>query len=92
MYASIREYKTQDNAEVARRAQEGFLPVVREIDGFSGYYMVDGGDKFFTVTLGEDKSAVDESVNKAREWVQGNAAELIEGSPVVTNGEVVAKT
>ena len=92
MYASIREYKTQDNAEVARRAEEGFLPIVREIGGVSGYYMVDAGDKFFTVTVAEDESAVDESVNKAREWVQENAADLIEGSPVVTNGEVVANT
>jgi hypothetical protein len=91
MYASIREYRTKDNAEVARLAQEGFVPIVREVQGFSGYYMVDAGDKFFTITLAADEGAVEESVNKAREWVQENAAELIEGAPVVTNGEVVAQ-
>ena len=91
MHASIREYRTKDNAEVARRAQEGFVPIVREIEGVSGYYMVDGGDKFFTVTLGDNESAVSESVDKAREWVQGNAAELIDSAPVVTTGEVVAQ-
>jgi hypothetical protein len=90
MYASIREYTTKDNAEVARRAQEGFVPIVREIPGFSAYYMVDGGDKFFTVTVAEEQSAVEESANKAREWVAENAAELVEGLAVVTNGEIVA--
>jgi hypothetical protein len=90
MYASIREYRTKDNAEVARRAQDGFVPIVREVPGFSAYYMVDAGDKFFTITVAGDESAVEESVNKARAWVQENAAELIDGAPVVTNGEIVA--
>jgi hypothetical protein len=86
MYASIREYRTTDNAEVARRAEEGFLPIVREIAGVSAYYVVDAGDKLFTITLADDQSKVEESVSKAREWVQENAADLLEGSPVVTNG------
>jgi hypothetical protein len=92
MHASIREYRTKDNAEVARRAKDGFIPIVREVPGFSGYYMIDAGDKFFTITVAEDARAVEESVNKAREWVQENAADLLEGSPVVTNGEVVVST
>jgi hypothetical protein len=92
MYASIREYTTKDNAEVARRAQEGFVPIVREVAGFSAYYMVDAGDKFFTVTLAEDQGGAEESANKAREWVQENAADLVEGVAAVNNGEVVAQS
>lgn len=91
MYASIREYRTKDNAEVARRAQEGFIPVVKEVPGFAGYYMVDAGDKFITITVAQDADGVQETVNRAREWVSENAAELVEGSPVVSNGEVVAQ-
>lgn len=90
MYASIRRYQTKDNAEVARRAQDGFVPLVREVPGFSAYYMVDAGDTFFTVTLAEDKSGIEDSASKAREWVGQNAADLIEGSADVHNGEVVA--
>lgn len=90
MHVSIREYHTRDNAEVARRAQEGFLPVVGEIPGFSAYYMIDAGEKFFTITVAETDSAIEESTTKAREWVQEQAADLIDGSPVVTNGEIVA--
>lgn len=92
MYASIREYRTKDNAEVARRAQEGFIPLVREVPGFSAYYMVDADDKFFTITVAEDERGVEASVSRAREWVQENAADLIEGSPSITNGEVVASS
>jgi hypothetical protein len=90
MHASIREYRTKDNAEVARLAQDGFLPIVRDIPGFSAYYMVDAGDKLFTVTIADDHGAAEESASKAREWVQENAAELVEGTPVITNGEIVA--
>jgi hypothetical protein len=92
MYASVREYRTKDNAEVARRAQEGFIPLVREVPGFSAYYMVDGGERFFTITLADEQSAVEDSANKARDWVQENIPDMIEGPPVVTNGEVVAQS
>jgi hypothetical protein len=91
MYASIRQYKTTDNAEVARRAQEGFIPLVRDVPGFAGYYMVDAGDTFFTITLADDQAGVDESVNKARDWVAENIPDMIEGPPTVSNGEVAAQ-
>ena len=92
MYASIRQYRTDNVEEVARRAQDGFVPIVREVPGFSAYYIVDGGDgAFTTITIAEDKAGVEESVDKAGEWVRENAAELVEGSPTVSNGEVVAQ-
>lgn len=92
MYASVREYRTKDNAEIARRAQEGFIPLVRAVPGFAAYYMIDAGEKFFTVTLAEDEAGVEASAEKAREWVGANAAELVEGAAVVSNGEVVAQS
>jgi hypothetical protein len=92
MYASIRQYRSTDAAEVGRRAEEGFVPIVREIGGFSAYYLVDGGDgSLTTVTVAEDEAAVEDSVIKAREWVSANAADLVEGEPTVTVGEVVAQ-
>jgi hypothetical protein len=91
MYVSIRQYRSDDVQEVARRAQEGFVPIVREVPGFSAYYIVDGGDgAFTTITVAEDKAGVDASVDQASEWVRENAAELVEGAPTVSNGEVVA--
>jgi hypothetical protein len=91
MYASIRKYTSSDAAEVIRRADEGFIPLVRDVSGFKAYYMVDGGDgTVVTVTVCDDQAGVEDSVGKAREWVGQNAADLIEGAPDVTNGEVSA--
>jgi hypothetical protein len=95
MQASIRQYRTSDAAEVGRRAGDGtsgFPPIAREIQGFQAWYLVDSGDgTLTTITICDDESGIDESVDKAREWVGENAADLIEGSPTVTNGRVEAQ-
>ena len=92
MYASIRQYRSTDVPELGRRAQEGFVPIVREISGFSTWYLVDSGDgDFVTITIAEDEAGVEESVCKASEWVRENAVDLTEGLPTVTNGEVLAQ-
>ena len=95
MHGSIRKYRSSDAAEVGRRANDpstGFPPVARQITGFQAWYLIDGGDgTLTTVTICDDESGVDQSVEKAREWVGDNAADLVEGSPDVTNGKVEAQ-
>jgi hypothetical protein len=92
MHVSVRQYRSNDVPEVARRAEEGFTEIVKQVPGFSGWWLIDGGGgTAVTVTVAEDQAGVEESVNKARDWVQENAADLIEGSPTVVNGEVVAQ-
>jgi hypothetical protein len=95
MHASIRQYRSSDAAEVGRRANDqssGFPPVAREIKGFQAWYLIDGGDgTLTTVTICDDEAGVNESVEKAREWVGANAADLVEGSPNVTNGRIEAQ-
>ena len=57
MYASIRQYNGRNVAEFARRVQEGFLPIVRQVPGFVAWYLVDGGGgALFTITLCEDRA------------------------------------
>jgi hypothetical protein len=95
MHASIRRYRSSDAAEVGRRASDGtsgFPPVARQIQGFQAWYLIDGGDgTLTTVTICDDESGVNDSVEKAREWVGDNAADLVEGAPEVTNGRVEAQ-
>ena len=92
MHVSVRQYRSSDVPEVARRAEDGFTEIVKEVPGFSGWWLVDGGGgTVVTITVAEDQAGVEESVTKARDWVQENAADLIEGSPTVVNGEVVAQ-
>ena len=94
-FASIRQYRTTDAAEVGRRAADedtGFVPVARDTDGIDGWYLVDPGDgTIVTITICKDQAAADESVEKAREWVGANAAELVEGAPTVTSGEITTR-
>jgi hypothetical protein len=92
MHVSVRQYRSSDVPEVARRADEGFTDIVKDVPGFSGWWLVDGGDGVVvTITVAEEQAGVEESVNKAREWVQENAADLIEGSPTVVTGEILAQ-
>ena len=89
MYAAIRTYKVSDAAEVSRRVEEGFVPLVRDGDGFVAYGLVDGGDgTIATVSVFEDQAGAEASTEKAADWVRDNLAELVEGAPQVVSGEV----
>jgi hypothetical protein len=92
MHTAIRKYRSSDPAELARRVETGFVPIVKEVPGFVGYYVVDGGDGTVTsVTVCEDEGGVEESTRRAGEWVQDNVPELVEGAPDVTSGEVLVR-
>jgi hypothetical protein len=58
MYATVRRYEgVTDPSEVARLVNEGFLPIIREIEGFVDYYVVDGGNGVMVSTsIFEDPS------------------------------------
>jgi hypothetical protein len=89
MHSAVRKYRVTDIDELVRRVEAEFVEQVKEVDGFVGYYVIDGGDgTAVSVTVGETAEAVEESTNRAREWVQQSAAELVEGAPEVTTGEV----
>jgi hypothetical protein len=92
MYASIRQYNGRNVGEFARRVQEGFVPIVRQVPGFVAWYLVDGGGgALFTITLCEDRGGAEASVSAAADWVPENVGDLVEGSPAVINGEVRAQ-
>ncbi len=89
MYAAIRSYETIDANEVTRRANHGFVPILRGTPGFVAYYIVDGGGgKLASISIFEDKAGAEESTRRAAEWVADNLAELVVRAPVVLAGEV----
>ena len=56
MFTSIRKYTVRRSsaAELARRVQDGLVPLVRQIQGFTGYYLLDGGpDVLITASISE---------------------------------------
>ncbi|MGA2925792.1 MAG: hypothetical protein ABSG43_07315 [Solirubrobacteraceae bacterium] len=69
--------------------QDELVELVKSIEGFIGYYMIDGGDgTVISITLGEIEEAVEASTAVTQHWVVERAAHLVEGAPDVTAGEV----
>jgi hypothetical protein len=89
LHASVRQYRVRDIDALVAKVEEEFVDRVKEIDGFVGYYVIDGGEgAVASVTVGETADAVAESVRLAAAWVRESVAELVEGEPEVTVGEV----
>jgi hypothetical protein len=92
VHASVRRYRVRDIESLVAKVEAQFVDQVKEIDGFVGYYVIDGGDgTAASVTVGETAEAVAESTKKAADWVRENADDLVEGQPDVTVGEVLVR-
>ena len=94
MYATVRRYEgITDPAEVGRRVREGFVPLLREIEGFVAYYWVDAGNGLMVSTsVFEDQAGADASNRRAADWVrEEDLGDLYPNPPQITAGEVVAK-
>ena len=91
MYVAVRRYKVKAGSmdELARRAQEGFVPLILQSPGLVAYYgAASGNDSLFTVSIFQDQAGADASTKLAADWVGQNLAEFIQGPPEVTAGEV----
>jgi hypothetical protein len=89
MHAAVRRYKVSDADAFIGKIEVDFTDRLKQVDGFVGYYVINGGDgDVATVTVGETQAAVDESADLAAERVRETASDLVDGSPEVTSGEV----
>ena len=89
MHASVRRYRVRDIDTLVSKVEEEFVDQVKDIDGFVGYYVIDGGDgTAASVTVGENATAVADTVRLAANWVRESVGDLIDGEPDVTVGEV----
>jgi len=93
MFAAIRYYRAEPGSvdEVARRVQEGFVPLIRETAGFVSYFVLapaDREDAIVSVSIFEDEESAEESNRKAEDWVGQNMSELVV-SPEFAAGQVV---
>ncbi|MEU6548907.1 hypothetical protein ABZ915_01265 [Streptomyces sp. NPDC046915] len=80
-----------DPAEAARRVNEGFVPLMRQIPGLLAYYWVDAGNGVMVSTsVFENEAGADESIKKAAVFVRDNLAPLLPNPPEVMSGPVVA--
>ena len=93
MHTAVRRYaNVTDTDEVVRQIkEEGFLDVVRGVQGFVNYSVIDDGDgTLVTISTFEDRLGAEESTSRAEEWIQQqNLGSLIPYPPQITEGEVV---
>ena len=96
MFASIRKYKVRRGSagELARRVQSSFVPLLREMQGFRSYYLLDGGpDVLITISIFDGADEALASNEKAANWVRHNVLEFTKGMPeVMVRNALAAET
>jgi hypothetical protein len=97
MHATIRRYEGVDAArtsEIVGGVNETLVPRLRELPGFSGYYLVEAGNGVLSsVSLFETREQTDESTKLVEKWVTDeNFGQAMPNAPKITSGKVVAQS
>jgi hypothetical protein len=92
MYVVIRKFNQMRSVpEAARRAESGIGQVLKQSPGFEGYYVFDGSNGVGgSITLFDSRDNAVAANEKALAWIRGSLADLIDGEPEITAGEVLA--
>jgi hypothetical protein len=95
MHATIRRYEGVDAArtnEIVGGVNETLVPQLRELPGFSGYYLIEAGNGVLSsLSLFETAEQADESVKFVAKWItEENFGKAIPNAPKITSGRVVA--
>jgi heme-degrading monooxygenase HmoA len=91
MFSSIRRYVVEQGTveELIRRVQEGFVPIVRRMPGFRGYYLLSGGPAvLIAISVFDDAEGALASNEQAADWVRNNVASSTTGRPEIIVGDV----
>jgi hypothetical protein len=91
MHVAIRRYQVDPGSvsEITRHVNEGFIPIIKDVEGFLAYYVVNAGaGEVATVSVFEDQAGAEESIRVAADWVRQNLAALLPNPPEIISGEV----
>ena len=92
MFSSIRRYTVRQGTveDLIRRVHEGFVPIVRNMPGFRGYYLVNGGPEvLIAISVFDDAHGALACNEHAADWVRKNVLDSATGRPEVIVGDVV---
>lgn len=92
MFASITKYTVRRGSaeELARRVGESFVPLIRQMQGFRSYYLLDGGpDVLITISVFDSANEAFASNEISANWVRNNVLEFIKGMPEVMIGNAL---
>ena len=95
MHATIRRYEGVDTtrmSEVVAKVNKTLVPQLRELPGFSGYYLIEAGNGVLSsFDLFETRELADESKTLVTKWIADeNFNTVIPNPPKITSGRVVA--
>ena len=92
MFIAVRRYRVRRGSteKWAQRVREGFVPLIRELAGFRGYYLLKGGpDEVTAISIFDSADEALVSNEKAADWVRKSVMELARGMPEVMVGDVL---
>jgi hypothetical protein len=96
MHATLRRYEGVESSrtvELTRKVDENLIPKLKELPGFSGYYLIEAGNGVMTsISLFDTSEQADKSSRIASNWVRDEKLEtVLPNAPKITFGEVVAR-
>ena len=95
MYASIRQGKAKPGMAEAltRRIKEGAIPIISDVEGFRGYYLVYAPDDTVTaISIFNDYAGAEESNRRAMAWIEQNLGPLLAEPATAIAGPVIVHT
>jgi quinol monooxygenase YgiN len=93
MYAAIRQVKAKSGTadELAARVKRGAIPIISNVPGFLGYYVVYSPDDTVTaISVFNSVEGAQESNERALDWIDKNLGPLLVESVTATAGPVIA--
>jgi Antibiotic biosynthesis monooxygenase len=95
MYAAIRQGKAKPGQaeELARRIKEGAIPIISDVEGFIGYYVVYAPDDTVTaISIFNNFAGAEESNRRVLAWIDHDLAPLLVGPATAIAGPVIVHT
>ena len=92
MHTVVRSYSGKGAADLFDLLEKRKADVEREmraVKGFVSYVLVRTSDGGFSVTTCQDKAGVDDSLKRAKDWIQKNAGSTGVAPPKVSEGSVL---
>ncbi|MEZ0171666.1 hypothetical protein [Microvirga sp. TS319] len=92
MHAVIRTYSGQGARELfdlLEKRKSDVESLMRSVQGFVSYSLIRTGDGGITITVCQDKTGTDESVQRAKDWIGQNASDIGASAPKVSQGPVL---
>ena len=94
MFAIIRRYDGVDqnqSAELTRNVNQMLVPKLEKLSGFAGYWLIQDGNVFSSLSLFETPEQSKESTSLVASWIRDEKLEtMIPNEPKITSGKVVA--